>query len=133
MKPDNRVVVSSPVGELLLEANERAVTRVRFGGGKPRETNRVLERVRVELQEYFAGKRREFTVPVEPEGTMFQRAVWEAMRKIPYGRTAGYGELARRIGRPKASRAVGQACGANPVAILIPCHRVIGEIGRAHV
>lgn len=90
------------------------------------ETVRLLRRTAAELDEYFAGKRRDFTVPLAPRGTEFQRRVWEALRCIPYGQTRTYGEIARAIGAPRACRAVGMANNRNPIAILIPCHRVIG-------
>jgi methylated-DNA-[protein]-cysteine S-methyltransferase len=82
-----------------------------------------------QLEEYFAGERTEFDLQLEPHGTPFQLDVWAALQEIPYGETMGYGELARRIGRPTASRAVGAANGRNPISILIPCHRVIGADG----
>lgn len=82
-----------------------------------------------ELAEYFAGRRREFTLALDPPGTPFQREVWGELARIPYGATLSYGELARRIGRPAASRAVGAANGANPIPVILPCHRVIGSDG----
>lgn len=82
-----------------------------------------------ELTEYFAGSRREFTVPMRPSGTPFQEKVWEALRAIPYGETRSYGQIAAQIGNPKSGRAVGMANHFNPIAILIPCHRVIGANG----
>jgi methylated-DNA-[protein]-cysteine S-methyltransferase len=82
-----------------------------------------------QLREYFAGKRAAFDLPLAPEGTAFQRSVWRQLQEIPYGETISYGELARRVGNPKASRAVGSANGANPVPIVIPCHRVIAGDG----
>jgi methylated-DNA-[protein]-cysteine S-methyltransferase len=82
-----------------------------------------------QLEEYFAGSRREFDLTLHLEGTPFQRRVWAALREIPYGATLSYGELARRIDKPKASRAVGLANGRNPISILVPCHRVIGTNG----
>lgn len=87
------------------------------------------EPVARQLAEYFAGERRSFDLPLAPEGTEFQRAVWDALSAIPYGRTMGYGELARGLGRPAASRAVGRANGANPIPVIVPCHRVIGAQG----
>jgi methylated-DNA-[protein]-cysteine S-methyltransferase len=89
----------------------------------------VLEAVR-QLLEYFDGNRRDFDLPLSPEGTEFQRAVWKRLQGIPYGHTISYGELARRSGNPKASRAVGAANRANPIPIVIPCHRVIGANGK---
>jgi methylated-DNA-[protein]-cysteine S-methyltransferase len=82
-----------------------------------------------QLQEYFAGKRKTFTFPLAPRGTPFQLAVWNALLEIPYGDTISYAELARRIGKPSAVRAVGAANGANPIPVIIPCHRVIGSNG----
>lgn len=82
-----------------------------------------------QLKEYFAGRRKKFTVKVALEGTAFQTKVWRQLQKIPYGQTITYQELARRVGRPKAARAVGQACGANRFPIIIPCHRVVGKKG----
>ncbi len=83
-----------------------------------------------ELAEYFAGERTEFTVKTAPVGTPFQKSVWRALAKIPYGETIGYGELARRVGNASASRAVGRANGANPISVVVPCHRVIGVRGE---
>jgi methylated-DNA-[protein]-cysteine S-methyltransferase len=93
-------------------------------------TNDLLNRVEAQLNEYFAGSRTTFDLPLEPSGTDFQLSVWELLRKIPYGVTTSYGELARRLGEPKASRAVGAANGANPIPIIVPCHRVVGSKGE---
>ncbi|HKA87564.1 MAG TPA: methylated-DNA--[protein]-cysteine S-methyltransferase [Haliangiales bacterium] len=89
----------------------------------------VLARARAQLAEYFAGERTEFDLPLGPSGTAFQESVWKALQGIPYGETVSYGTIAARIGRPSAVRAVGAANGANPIAIVIPCHRVIGADG----
>ena len=89
----------------------------------------VLAQAAREIGEYFAGRRRAFTVPTAAAGTPFQQAVWNALKKIPYGETRSYGEIARRIGHPRASRAVGQANNRNPLPIVVPCHRVIGTSG----
>lgn len=89
-----------------------------------------LDEVRRQLCEYFNGERKVFDLDVRPEGTEFQRAVWSALRDIPYGDTASYGEIAARLGRPQASRAVGAANGQNPIPIVIPCHRVVGADGN---
>ncbi|HEX4985551.1 MAG TPA: methylated-DNA--[protein]-cysteine S-methyltransferase [Burkholderiales bacterium] len=126
----------SPVGPLLLMSDGESLTglhtendkykpRIRAGwiedaGARP------FDRVRRELDEYFAGKRREFSLPLKPEGTDFQRRVWEQLCGIPFGETISYGELARRVGNPNASRAVGMANSRNPISIVVPCHRVIG-------
>jgi methylated-DNA-[protein]-cysteine S-methyltransferase len=89
-----------------------------------------LAAVRGQLEEYFAGERRNFDVRLAPEGTEFQRRVWSELVKIPYGQTISYGELASRVGNPNAARAVGAANGRNPISIIIPCHRVVGSSGR---
>ena len=141
-------VLGSPVGELLLTTDGAALTAVFFeghrDGGDPRaaaargpngregrdDEHPVLAAARLQLTEYFARKRRVFDVPLAPEGTAFQRRVWTALLDIPYGETTSYGEIARRLGLlPGASRAVGLANGANPISIIIPCHRVIGADG----
>ncbi len=125
----------SPVGPLLLAADDRALTRVHFQAGPhrltpPPEWRRAAARfsaITRELVEYFAGERRAFSVPLAMEGTEFQRSVWRALVAIPYGETISYGELARRVG--SVARAVGLANGANPLPIVVPCHRVIGADG----
>lgn len=83
-----------------------------------------------QVEEFFAGRRTAFDLPLAPEGTEFQQRVWAALREIPYGETVGYGELADRIGRPGAARAVGRANATNPIAVVVPCHRVVGADGR---
>jgi methylated-DNA-[protein]-cysteine S-methyltransferase len=95
----------------------------------PIHETRVLARTAKQLREYFAGTRTTFDVPLGPEGTEFQRGVWKTLEAIPYGETWSYGDVARRIGQPSASRAVGAANGRNPIAIIVPCHRVIGSSG----
>ena len=89
----------------------------------------LLRRAAEELGEYLAGRRRDFTLPLDPSGSDFQRQVWQALRSIPYGQTRTYGQIAEQIGRRRAARAVGMANNRNPIAILIPCHRVIGSDG----
>lgn len=121
----------SPVGPLTIAGTEEAVTALSFGdvreaGDRPCP---LLERTARELEEYFQGRRRTFMVPVEPAGTPFQQRVWAALREIPYGAAASYGEIAARVGSPRACRAVGMANHRNPVAIIIPCHRVVGASG----
>ena len=128
----HRKLIQSPIGPLTLLGTEAALTRILFGDGW-RDTEGsvpVLDQTARELEEYFAGARREFTVPLAPEGTAFQRKVWAALREIPYGATVTYGEIAARIGKPKAAVAVGQANGRNPIPIIIPCHRVVGANGK---
>ncbi|MGN0004937.1 MAG: methylated-DNA--[protein]-cysteine S-methyltransferase [Candidatus Gastranaerophilaceae bacterium] len=89
----------------------------------------LIKRTFVEIEEYFDGKRRNFDIPTNPKGTEFQKRVWEELKKIPYGKTESYGKIAKKIGNPKAQRAVGMANNKNPVPIIIPCHRVIGKNG----
>lgn len=128
--------IDSPVGPLLLASDEaglRCLSFVRDGRPAPAADWRLdpgaLAPVVAELEAYFAGRLTRFTVPLAPRGTPFQLAVWRALCDIPYGETVSYGEIARRIGRPAAVRAVGLANGANPIAIIVPCHRVIGSNG----
>ena len=124
--------IESPIGLLRAEADENGVTLLHFDAASAagESTNAVLEKLRAELAEYFAGKGNDFSVPVNPAGTEFQKRVWGELRRIPHGKTISYDDLAHRIGKPTAHRAVAQANGANPICILIPCHRVIGKNGR---
>lgn len=129
----------SPLGTILLEASARGLRGVWFEGQKhgpdashwpSRSSDPVIRQAIEELREYFAGQRQIFDTPIDSTlGTEFQRAVWKALRRIPSGRTTTYGELARRIGRPTAVRAVASAIGRNPVSIMVPCHRIIGSDG----
>lgn len=107
---------------------QEAGQRLAMGGARFEETEGIVRTIG-ELREYFAGTRKEFTVPLRPEGTAFQKQVWQALLTIPYGQTRSYGQIAAQIGKPKASRAVGMGNHTNPIAILIPCHRVIGANG----
>lgn len=123
-------VIRSPIGDLTLESDGLAVTGLRFGDTSSCcGSCAILERTAEELAEFFAGKRRTFTVPVKPRGTPFQRSVWEQLLTIPYGKTASYADIACKLGNSKACRAVGSANHRNPIPILIPCHRVIGKNG----
>ena len=131
--------VDSPVGPLLIACDDEAVRRIEFPhNGKParpepawqESDDGLLREAAKQLSEYFSGCRTAFTVPLRPEGTEFQRMVWCHLRNIPYGQTISYGELAKRLGNPKASRAVGAANGCNPIPIMIPCHRVLGSDGK---
>lgn len=92
--------------------------------------NNLLSGVLRELKQYFEGKLRHFSIPLNPKGTLFQKRIWQALNNIPYGETCSYGEIAARVGVHKASRAVGRACNQNPIAIIIPCHRVVGKDGK---
>ena len=123
----------TPFGPMALEG-ETALTRLWLPGTRPDlcgkgEETPLLRAAREALMAYFAGERRDFDLPLDPAGTDFQRAVWEALRAIPYGGTRTYGEIAAAVGRPKAVRAVGQANHVNPLPIFIPCHRVVGKGG----
>ena len=127
----------SPIGELLLVGGDDALCGLFMQAGpRPRRLepswrrdDRAFDAVRTQLGEYFAGERTRFDLPLAPVGTPFQREVWSALCEIPYGTTVGYGELAARIGRPRAFRAVGLANGRNPIAVVVPCHRVVGADG----
>ena len=127
--------LSTPIGELVLTADpDGALTRLYLPRHRPdtagwERDDALLEPVRRQLTEYFAGARTEFDLPLRPAGARFQLQVWDALLKIPYGETASYGEIAREIGHPTAFRAVGAANGQNPIAIIVPCHRVIGSNG----
>jgi methylated-DNA-[protein]-cysteine S-methyltransferase len=132
---------NSPVGPLLLAATHDGLSHLLFDRGtKPPhdwlqdngthgQASRWLTQAGHQLTEYFAGTRRDFDIPLAATGTPFQRSVWQSLRDIDYGTTISYGELARRIGNPRAVRAVGLANGRNPISIIVPCHRVIGANG----
>lgn len=123
--------LETPIGILKLVANEHALREVSFADilGKE-EPNAITQQTAKQLQEYFEGKRTIFDLPLEPEGTAFQKRVWKELKRIPYGETKSYGQIAQAIGNPNASRAVGMANNRNPIVIIIPCHRVIGANGR---
>lgn len=129
--------MKSPVGPLLLAGEESGLRLVRFVSGRRSqsperdwiENKAPFKEVIRQLQAYFEGKLKEFDAPLVLEGTDFQLLVWRNLQKIPYGETISYGQLAKRIGKPEASRAVGLANGSNPIPIIIPCHRVIGSNG----
>lgn len=128
-------IIDSPVGKLRLVAEDGFLTELRFGGEPVAVeldgiNDWVLDETERQLREYFDGARREFDLPLRPKGTPFQLEDWLALKEIPYGETATYGDIARRIGRPKAFRAVGMANHSNPISIIVPCHRVIGSNGK---
>ena len=149
----HRVQMDTPIGVLTIESNEKAVThitlpneatgpaspslkggppragRAKSGGPGNRQLPEPLAVAVAQLEEYFAGRRRRFDIPVEVDGTPFQQSVWLGLAEIPYGETVSYAELALMVGRPKAYRAVGQANHANPVPIVLPCHRVVASGG----
>lgn len=130
--------IKSPIGELLVTGNGEALTRLHMRtqkyGTRPQpdwqRDDRLFKAAREQLAAYFAGALQDFDLPLAPAGTDFQQTVWQALRDIPYGCTESYGTLARRIGAPKAPRAVGLANGHNPLGIIVPCHRVIGANGK---
>ena len=120
----------TPVGWLTLRANHAGLTGVEFGKiGDVFGISIILTTACTELDEYFSGERQEFSVPLMLNGTPFQKKVWDALRKIPYGAIPSYSDIADEIGRPCAGRAVGMANNKNPIPIFIPCHRVIGRDG----
>jgi methylated-DNA-[protein]-cysteine S-methyltransferase len=129
--------IDSPIGPLFLAGDESGLRFLLFGKGRhvvapdpgwEPDRGRLTEPVK-QLMAYFKGRLQTFDVPVAPAGTPFQQAVWRQLQAIPYGETISYGELARRLDRPRAVRAVGLANGSNPISIIIPCHRVVGSNG----
>jgi methylated-DNA-[protein]-cysteine S-methyltransferase len=134
-QPTSHLAMDTPIGRLVLESTGDVLTGVwlpndrRDVPGRDGASAPVLQRTAVQLEEYFAGERTIFDVPAEAAGSPFQREVWCELRRIPYGQAISYGELARRVGRPTGSRAVGQANGRNPLPIIVPCHRVVAGHG----
>jgi len=132
-----RRIVQSPIGRLSIAASERGITNLEFLSGRSRLTDfatsphakALVDKAAKQLAEYFAGDRQSFELPFDLSGTKFQQSVWQQIQKIPFGKTLSYGEIARAIKKPLASRAVGGAVGANPIAIFIGCHRVMGTSG----
>jgi methylated-DNA-[protein]-cysteine S-methyltransferase len=134
----NYTDIASPVGKLLVAATDRGLCGIYFeqhrhfkgkDGWRRDPAHAVVREAVRQLEEYFAGKRDSFDVPLDLHGTPFQQEVWQQLLRIPYGTTVSYGEHARAVGRPKAARAVGAAIGRNPVSIIVPCHRVVGSTG----
>jgi len=130
--------IDSPVQPLLLAADEQGLQLIEFHSPRhpmarlekwAKGKNSVLEATRAQLEEYFAGTRKQFDLPLAPQGTPFQKEVWHTLATIPYGETISYAQLAQRVGKPTAMRAVGAANGRNPLPIVLPCHRVIGADG----
>lgn len=132
--------MDSPVGRLKLVASDKGLVAILWQNDKPDRVpladlveepdHSILIRTEQQLREYFAGARKAFDLPLDMRGTPFQKNVWEALLAIPFGQTRSYGELAKQLGVPSASRAVGAANGRNPVSIVVPCHRVIGSSGK---
>ncbi|WP_263356178.1 methylated-DNA--[protein]-cysteine S-methyltransferase [Acidicapsa ligni] len=132
--------MNSPVGKLKLVASDKGLVAILWQDDNPRrvrlgelvedEKHSVLRETERQLEEYFAGKRKTFSLSLDMRGTPFQNNVWEALLAIPFGETRSYGQLAKQLGTPNASRAVGAANGRNPISIIVPCHRVIGATGK---
>jgi methylated-DNA-[protein]-cysteine S-methyltransferase len=132
--------MESPIGKLKLIASEKGLVAILWENDNPRrvrlselvadDAHPVLAEAERQLSEYFAGKRKTFSVALDMRGTSFQKDVWEALLAIPFGETRSYGQLAKALGNPRASRAVGAANGKNPLSIVVPCHRVIGASGK---
>jgi methylated-DNA-[protein]-cysteine S-methyltransferase len=133
--------MNSPVGNLKLVASDQGLVAILWEDDTPRRVplqedliedanHPMLARTEPQLQEYFAGERKSFSVPLDIRGTPFQKSVWQALQAIPFGETRTYGDLAKQLGNPTATRAVGAANGRNPVSIVVPCHRVIGASGK---
>jgi methylated-DNA-[protein]-cysteine S-methyltransferase len=133
-------IIPSPVGQLKAIASDRGLAAILWENDNPRRVriradveapdHPVLRDTERQLQEYFAGRRRAFDLPLDPVGTRFQNDVWQALVAIPFGETRSYGQLAAQLGNPRATRAVGAANGKNPISIVVPCHRVIGSSGK---
>jgi methylated-DNA-[protein]-cysteine S-methyltransferase len=133
-------VIKSPVGKLKLVASDKGLVAILWENDSPRrvrlselvadDRHPILVKTEQQLGEYFAGKRKAFSIALDLRGTRFQKDVWESLLAIPYGETRSYGQLANQLGNPRATRAVGAANGRNPVSIIVPCHRVIGSSGK---
>ena len=133
MKPVYQSLLPTPIGTVRILANDEAITRIDFveeADASAYAENDVTRLARQQLTDYFEGQRQTFDLPLAPSGTEFQQACWQALVQIPYGETRYYAEQARVIQRPSAVRAVGAANGANPISIVVPCHRVIGKSGQ---
>ena len=132
--------IESPIGQLKLVASDKGLVAILWENDSPRrvrlsdlqenDEHPVLLETQRQLTEYFAGRRKTFSVALDMRGTPFQKNVWEALLAIPFGETRSYGQLARQLGNPRATRAVGAANGRNPISIIVPCHRVIGSTGK---
>jgi methylated-DNA-[protein]-cysteine S-methyltransferase len=133
-------IIETPLGQLKLVASEKGLAAVLWGNDDPRRVrlgplvedpnNKLLKEAEKQLSAYFKGKLKKFSIPLDFKGTAFQKSVWAALLTIPFGETRSYAEIARQIGKPDASRAVGAANGRNPISIIAPCHRVLGSNGK---
>jgi methylated-DNA-[protein]-cysteine S-methyltransferase len=130
-------VIDTPIGPLTLVAGPQGLREVRFPNGRPvgpadgpaRPDDPVLAQAATQLEEYFAGTRQDFDIPLDPHGSPFQLAAWRGLTTIPFAETVSYGEQARRLGHDGKARAIGAANGSNPLPVIVPCHRVIGSDG----
>lgn len=133
-----RRIIQTPVGRISIAASEQGITNLDFLSSRSRLQDfattalaqSLVDQAAKQLVEYFEGKREKFDLKFDLDGTVFQKSVWQQIQKIPFGKTVSYGEIARAIRKPQAARAVGGAVGANPVAIFIACHRVMGSTGK---
>ena len=125
---------TTEIGDITIQSDKTAIKGIFFGNRSNlegiRREDSLIKVCRLQLEEYFLGRRKIFEFPLDPDGSVFQKKVWKALLEIPYGETRSYGEIAKNIGNPKASRAVGMANNKNPLAIVVPCHRVIGSNGK---
>jgi methylated-DNA-[protein]-cysteine S-methyltransferase len=128
LNPASRLVCDSPFGFVTLVEEQGRISALEWGGRSSGKPSAVLADARRQLAAYFSGKRREFDLPLSPQGSAGERLVWQALIDIPYGKTRSYGDLARELGL--SPRQVGQACGRNPIPVLIPCHRVVAADGK---
>ena len=129
----NKIIINSQIGEIAVFAENEKIIRLDLKTKEKADsviTEKVLLKAEKQLFEYFSGERKTFDLDFEFSGTEFQKSVWNELLKIQFGKTKTYGEIAKAIGKPKAARAVGSACGKNPLAIIIPCHRVLGMNGK---
>ena len=121
--------IQTPIGSLTVFADQKSIKELRFVDAGQSNPSELTEMAISQLKEYFDGQRKNFDLPLAAEGTEFQKAVWKEISKLEFGEITSYGQIAKNIGKPKAARAVGGAVGANPLAIIVPCHRVMGTSG----
>ena len=119
----SQISMHAPIGDLTISAEDNIIVSLDWGWAQEQNTNTLLQNAKSQLNDYFDGLRKNFDLPLEPPGTKFQQRVWSMMEQIPYGKTKTYGEIAKALG--SSARAVGMACGANPIPVIIPCHRVV--------
>lgn len=125
----NTLFFETALGVMCAVEKDGALVSLRFADGEGGDETPLLQRTRTQILEYLDGKRNEFDIPLLPRGTDFQMRVWKCLESIPYGETRTYSQIAHAVGSPRACRAVGTACNRNPIAIIVPCHRVVGASG----